>query len=151
MQTKNSYSNCFNMVGCDQHHVTEEDSCPASVSETFTTEEAVVASEATLITSVTTNPSDDFVEKGEESCVIDNSSDSMEQKEDVTTVTANSNTVQKEENITEGNALITEDVPEVTTLKTFEKNNLIVNQTKVCTVHTCVFEIVIKEIIRNSF
>ena len=126
------------MVGCDQHHVTEEDSCPACP---FTTEEAVVASEATLITSVTTNSSDDSVERGEESSVIDNSSDSMEQKEDVTTVTANSNdnTVQKEEDITEGKVLITEDVPESTTLNSFENNNLIVNQTKVYTVHTCVF------------
>ena len=142
------------MVGCDQHNVTEENSCPASVSETFTKEQAVVASEAALIRSVTINSSDDSVEKEEGSSVIDNLSDSIEQKKEVTANSddnTNDDTVKKEEDITKEKVLNTEDVPGSTALKTFETNNLIINQTKVCTVHACAFEIVIKEIILNLF
>ena len=134
------------MVGCGQHHVTEEDTCPGNVPETFTKEEAVVPSEATLITWATTNSSYGSIEKGEESFVTDKYSDSREQKKEVT-ANSNDDNVQKEEE----KVLHTGDVPESTTLKTFQKNNLIANQTKVCTIHTCVFEIVIKEIILNLF
>ena len=142
------------MVGCDQHHVTEEDSCPASVSETFTKEEAVVPSEATLMRSVRTNSSDDSVEKEEGLSAIDNSTDTLGQMKEITANSdddTNDDTVKKEEDITKKKVLNTEDVPESTTLKTFEKNNLIVNQPKVCTVHACVFEIRIKEVIINLF
>ena len=54
------------MVGCDQHHVTEKDSCAATDSEISTKEQTVFASEETLLRSVTTNSSDDSVEKEED-------------------------------------------------------------------------------------
>ncbi|TMW40462.1 hypothetical protein DOY81_014458, partial [Sarcophaga bullata] len=74
---------------CDDHNVTEEGLCPASVSET------------PLITSPTTNSTDDYGEKEKEP----------------------SDTVKKVEDITTEKVLNTDDLSENATLKTFEENN----------------------------